>query len=138
MRTITEIIVHSTATPKSMNATAKDIDKWHKQRGFDCIGYHFVILRNGEIQQGRPVEIVGAHCKYHNHNTIGIAYVGGLNEHKQSADTRTEMQKVSLIALIKQLIKTYPTIKKITGHKQYINTACPSFDATAEYKHLIS
>lgn len=137
MRVITEIIIHSTATPKGMNATAKDIDKWHKQRGFDCIGYHFVILRNGEIQAGRPIEQAGAHCRGHNSNSIGIAYVGGLNEHKQSADTRTELQKNALISLIKLLKKQVPTITKISGHKQYSNTACPSFDVSKEYRNLL-
>lgn len=137
MRQITEIIVHSTATPKGMNATAKDIDKWHRLRGYNCIGYHFVILRNGTIERGRAVEMAGAHCKGNNVETIGVAYVGGLNESKQSADTRTSVQKQSLVVLIKQLLKQYPTIKKISGHRDYCNTACPSFDATTEYKHLI-
>lgn len=137
MREITEIIVHSTATPKSMNATAKDIDRWHRQQGFDGIGYHFVILRNGQIENGRSVKIVGAHCKGHNINTIGVAYVGGINGDKQSADTRTEAQKIALNVLLAVLIKQYPTIKKISGHRDYCNTACPSFDARAEYQHLI-
>lgn len=137
MRTITEIIVHSTATPKGMNATAQDIDRWHRQRGFDGIGYHFVILRNGQIQAGRAVGAVGAHCKGHNADTIGVAYVGGLNENKQSADTRTRAQMQAIVMLIKQLLKQYPTIKKISGHRDYCNTACPSFDATTEYQHLI-
>lgn len=137
MRTITEIIVHSTATPSGMKATAKDIDKWHRQKGFDCIGYHFVILHNGEIQAGRAVASIGAHCRGHNEQTIGIAYVGGINSSKQSADTRTQAQKKSLLALIKLLISQYPTICKISGHRDYCNTACPSFDAKYEYKHLI-
>lgn len=137
MRTITEIIVHSTATPSGMKATAKDIDKWHRLRGYDCIGYHFVVLHDGTIQAGRAVATIGAHCKGHNENTIGVAYVGGLNSSKQSADTRTQAQKTSLTALIKALISQYPTIKKISGHRDYCNTACPSFDAKNEYKHLI-
>ena len=137
MREINEIIVHSTATPKGMNATAKDIDRWHRQRGFDEIGYHFVILRNGQIQAGRAIAKVGAHCKGHNSNTIGVAYVGGLNESKQSADTRTSAQKNAILALLGSLVKQYPTIKKISGHRDHCNTACPSFDATAEYQHLI-
>lgn len=137
MRPISEIIVHSTATPKGMNASAKDIDKWHRQRGFNCIGYHFVILRSGQIERGRAIEMAGAHCKGNNADTIGVAYVGGLNESKQSADTRTIAQKQALVILIKQLLKQYPTIHKISGHRDYCNTACPSFDATAEYQHLI-
>lgn len=137
MRLITEIIVHSTATPKGMNATAKDIDKWHRLRGFDCIGYHFVVLKSGEIQAGRALEKIGAHCVGHNSCSIGIAYVGGLNESRQSSDTRTIKQKIALEGLIKMLLKQIPTITKISGHRDYCNTACPSFDATAEYKHLI-
>lgn len=137
MREITEIIVHSTATPKGMNATAQDIDRWHRQRGFDCIGYHFVILRNGQIERGRAIENAGAHCKGHNSNTIGVAYVGGLNENKQSADTRTGAQKVALHVFLSDLVKQYPTIRKISGHRDYCNTACPSFDASLEYQYLI-
>lgn len=137
MRNLTEIIVHSTATPKGMNATASDINRWHKAKGYNCIGYHFVILRNGQIERGRPIEIVGAHCKGNNTNTIGVAYVGGLNENKQSADTRTGAQKIALNILLGDLVKQYPTIKKISGHRDYCNTACPSFDAKTEYKHLI-
>lgn len=137
MREINEIIVHSTATPSGMRVTARDIDKWHRQRGYDGIGYHFVILHNGEIQAGRAVASIGAHCKGHNEQTIGVAYVGGLNSFKQSADTRTQAQKTSLVALIKSLIFQYPTICKISGHRDYCNTACPSFDAKTEYKHLI-
>lgn len=137
MREITEIIVHSTATPKGMNATAQDIDRWHRQRGFDCIGYHYVILRNGQIERGRSVELAGAHCKGHNSNTIGVAYVGGLNENKQSADTRTGAQQIALHVLLRDLVKQYPTIRKISGHRDYCNTACPSFDASAEYQYLI-
>ena len=137
MRQITEIIVHSTATPKGMNATVKDIDKWHRLRGYNCIGYHFVILRDGTIERGRAIELAGAHCKGNNAETIGVAYVGGLNENKQSADTRTGAQKIALNVLIGDLVKQYPTIRKISGHKDYCNTACPSFDASAEYQHII-
>lgn len=137
MRNLTEIIIHSTATPKGMNATASDIDRWHKAKGYDCIGYHFVILKSGQIEIGRPIEKVGAHCKGHNAESIGIAYVGGINEDKQSADTRTLKQTLALALLIKTLIAKYPTIRKISGHRDYCNTACPSFDASAEYQHFI-
>lgn len=137
MRTITEIIVHSTATPKGMHATAQDIDKWHRAKNFACIGYHYVITLNGTIQKGRRIENVGAHCKGNNTNTIGVAYVGGIDENHQSADTRTEAQKIALNVLLAELVKKYPTINKISGHRDYCNTACPSFDASAEYQHLI-
>ena len=45
MRTINEIIVHCTATPEGRSYTVADIDHWHRQRGFDSIGYHYVVKR---------------------------------------------------------------------------------------------
>ena len=63
MRKIKEIIIHCSATREGRNYTVADIDRWHRERGFFCIGYHFVIYRDGSIHVGRSVEEVGAHCK---------------------------------------------------------------------------
>lgn len=54
MRKITEIIIHCSATKEGMDFTVEDIDRWHRQRGFDSIGYHFVIYRDGSLHAGRP------------------------------------------------------------------------------------
>ena len=43
MRKIKEIIIHCSATKEGRNYTVADIDRWHRERGFFCIGYHFVI-----------------------------------------------------------------------------------------------
>jgi N-acetylmuramoyl-L-alanine amidase len=80
MRRLTEIIVHCTATREGKNYTVEDIRRWHKERGFSDIGYHFVIYLDGSVHEGRPIEKVGAHCSGHNATTIGIAYVGGLDK----------------------------------------------------------
>ena len=78
MRKIKEIIIHCSATKEGRNFTVADIDRWHRERGFFCIGYHFVIYRDGSIHVGRSVEEVGAHCKGHNTVSIGVCYIGGL------------------------------------------------------------
>ncbi|MBP5691206.1 MAG: N-acetylmuramoyl-L-alanine amidase, partial [Bacteroidaceae bacterium] len=78
MRKITEIIIHCSATPQGVDYTVADIDRWHRQRGFNKIGYHYVIYRDGSIHQGRPVEEIGAHCIGHNAHSIGVCYIGGL------------------------------------------------------------
>jgi hypothetical protein len=44
MRIITRLIIHCTATPRGRHVTVADIDCWHRQRGFDGIGYHYIIL----------------------------------------------------------------------------------------------
>ena len=49
MRKINEIIVHCSATPAGKPYTVEDIDKWHRQRGFDGIGYHFVVYLDGSV-----------------------------------------------------------------------------------------
>lgn len=140
MRKITEIIIHCSETRDDQDITAKDVDNWHKQRGWDGIGYHFFIRRNGTIQLGRPIKKVGAHCKNHNANSIGICYAGGLSRvdgEKRYVDNRTPEQIRSLYLCIFMLLSIFPDIKSIVGHNKYANVACPCFDAESEYSKLI-
>lgn len=57
----------------------EDIDRYHRSLGWKCCGYHYVIPTDGTIEAGRPEELVGAHCKHHNSHSIGICYIGGLD-----------------------------------------------------------
>lgn len=136
MRKIKEIIVHCSATPEGKDFTVADIDKWHRQRGFNKIGYHYVIYRDGSCHTGRSIDEIGAHCVGHNADSIGICYIGGLaTDGKTAKDTRTDAQKKALITLIKTLKVKYPGIT-VHGHRDYAAKACPSFDATTEYKNI--
>ena len=135
-RSINEIIVHCSATREGRDYTVADITKWHKQRGFNDIGYHYVIYRDGSIHNGRDVNLVGAHCTNHNAHSIGVCYIGGCKTDGTSPkDTRTDAQKAALLSLLKDLRKKYP-YAKIHGHNEFANKACPSFDATNEYKNI--
>lgn len=135
-RNITEIIVHCAATPEGKDYTVADIDKWHRARGFNGIGYHYVIYRDGAVAKGRDESVVGAHCTNHNSKSIGICYIGGMDAaNKNPKDTRTPQQKESLLKLLKELKTKYPNAK-IHGHRDFANKACPSFDATTEYKNI--
>lgn len=136
-RKITEIIVHCSATAEGVNYTVADITRWHKNRGFTTIGYHYVIYRDGSVHKGRSVNISGAHCTNHNAHSIGVCYIGGCaNDGKLTPkDTRTPAQRKALYNLLKELKQLYPQAK-IYGHRDFANKACPSFDATFEYKHL--
>ena len=135
MRQITEIIIHCSATPIGKNYTVEDIDKWHKAKGWKGIGYHYVIYLDGSVHKGRPEEEIGAHCKGHNSNSIGICYIGGLDEFGEPEDTRTDKQKEALIVLLKALKAKYPAAT-IHGHREFAAKACPCFDAKEEYKSL--
>lgn len=136
-RTIKEIIVHCTATPEGRVETVQSIRNMHKAKGWSDIGYHYLIGLNGERWEGRNVNLIGAHCEGHNSNSIGVCYVGGVDKKMQAKDTRTEKQKDALVALLKDLHKLYPKAK-IYGHRDFDKKgkACPSFDATNEYKNI--
>lgn len=128
MRKISKIIIHCSATPEGKDFSVKDIDRCHRQRGFRCIGYHFVIYRDGTVHRGRDIEEVGAHCVGHNLSSIGICYIGGLSSDGQSPkDTRTRAQDVALRHLVAQLRAQFPEAT-VHGHNEFANKACPCFD----------
>lgn len=135
MRTIKEIIVHCTATQAGRNFKIEDIDRWHRERGFNSIGYHYVIYLDGTVHTGRPVEKIGAHCLDHNKHSVGVCYVGGLDASGAPADTRTEAQKTSLRAFIKDLKRRFPSAT-VHGHREFAAKACPCFDAKKEYENV--
>lgn len=134
-RVIRELIIHCSATKAGHDFRAADIHRWHHERGFADIGYHFVIDLDGTIEVGRPMGRMGAHCLAHNRNSVGICYVGGLDKNGKPADTRTAGQRASLTALLKALRGHFPQAT-IHGHREFAAKACPCFDAQAEYAGL--
>ena len=136
MREINKIIVHCSATREGENYEVAEIRKWHLARGFSDIGYHFYIDLYGEIHKGRDISKIGAHCKGHNRNSIGICYCGGVEaDGKTPKDTRTTDQRRSLVAVLRTLKAMYPNAV-IHSHSDFANKACPSFNATLEYENI--
>lgn len=128
MRKITEIILHCSATQEGKDFRAADIDRWHRQKGWKCIGYNYVIDLDGKIEVGRSLEMSGAHTIGHNDKSIGICYIGGVDSNKNPKDTRTIQQKESMFELVKQLLLKFNlTIKDVHCHNEFANRACPSF-----------
>lgn len=155
-RKLIEIAVHCTATKEGVDITMEDIDKMHKARGFNkqklsghYCGYHYVISLDGTIMFGRLLSEIGAHVKDHNSKSIGVCYVGGLDENGKAKDTRTQEQKETLVWVISKLKSTF-NIDKVQGHRDYSPDtdgngvvdiyewikACPCFDAIPEYKNV--
>ena len=137
MRKINKIIIHCAATPEQREVSLETIRKWHLQRGFNDIGYHYVIDLQGGVHIGRPITRQGAHCSGQNRGSIGICYVGGMSKDmKKAKDTRTQAQKDSLIKLMHELIYKYNKDMTIHGHNEFANKACPSFNVQEEYANL--
>ena len=138
MRTITLIVIHCSAVRTNQTSSVAQIDTWHRQRGFKLgIGYHYVVRRNGEIEQGRPEWMVGAHCKNHNKYSIGVCYEGGLNCLDLPADTRTPEQKSALRQLLTELHSRYPKAVIVGHHDLNPMKDCPCIEnVTKEYADL--
>lgn len=141
MRVITLIIVHCSAVRPYQNSSAKDIDKWHKNKvthgiHWKGIGYHYVVRRDGTIENGRPLWEPGAHCVGHNKHSIGICYEGGLDNEGVEKDTRTPAQVKTLRSLIEELHAQFPKALIVGHHDLNPDKPCPCFDVGAEYKDL--
>jgi N-acetylmuramoyl-L-alanine amidase len=136
MRKVNKIIIHCTATPEGRDVSIDEVRRWHvKERGWRDVGYHFLIRLDGTVEEGRPIEMTGAHTRGHNWDSIGIAYAGGMSKDMtEPKDTRTDEQKDSFVDLLCQLHDCYGGT--IYGHRDFSEKACPSFDAKTEYENI--
>lgn len=140
-RTATDFIaVHCSATRPSQNVDVADIRKWHKGKGWEDIGYHWVITRKGSIQRGRPENRVGAHVEGFNAVSIGVCLVGGVSEDDftKPENNFTPEQFAALARLLGVLKKKYPNAV-IQGHRDFPNVAkaCPSFNVKEWLKGIV-
>lgn len=128
MRTINHLVLHCTATPP--NTTISSImNYWKNHLGWKYPGYHYIIGANGKITQLLPIEKVSNGVRGHNHDSIHISYIGGIDTAGRPKDTRTDAQKAAQITLLKELKPRFPTAD-ILGHRDFpgVAKACPSFD----------
>ncbi len=127
--------MHCTATRIGEQLEVSQIDKWHRDRGFSEIGYHYVIYADGTIATGRDIRKKGAHVKGHNHDSVGVAYVGGLDNNLVPQDTMTMQQELAFLHLVNSLRVVFGDLS-VHGHNEFSNKACPSFEVQDKYKFL--
>lgn len=135
-REIRKIIIHCT---DSEWGDVEAVRSWHQSRGWDDIGYHFLIGNaypqyenikqrkpqpdhDGAILEGRKINHIGAHTLGQNLDSIGIALVG--------VNTFSKAQIVSLVNLLKLLLNRYHLQKKdVYGHYEFDSRkSCPNLD----------
>jgi len=130
------VVVHCSATPAKMDVGAKEIDRWHRQRGWLGIGYHYVIRRDGTVEEGRPEDRPGAHAYGYNKVSIGICLVGGLSTRKRPYNNFTKEQFAALRKLIDSIFLRY-RIRRVVGHRDLDpHKDCPSFDVKSWAEHV--
>lgn len=141
MRRIRKIVIHCADTFHDMDVNAEWVRNIHvNENGLRDIGYHYVITRNGEVENGRDEAVAGAHVRGHNANSIGVCLIGGkaraFNGQHSNPANFTHKQWETLRNLVKQLLLEYPAAK-VVGHCDLDSTKnCPSFDVVAWSKDL--
>ena len=125
------IIIHCAATKKSMDIGYKEIREWHvDQNGWDDVGYHYIIRRNGKLEKARPEEYSGAHAPSHNSRSIGICLVGGMADDGGPENNFTLEQFLTLKDLVNMVMNKYSDITEVLGNcdVQDNKPNCPGFD----------
>ena len=151
MRKINLIVIHCSATREDRMLTPDDLELQHRRRGFNGIGDHYYIRKDGTVCLTRAIERIGAHVKGFNSESIGICYEGGLDCRGRPADTRTPEQHAALRLLIHQLKEKFPGCR-VCGHRdlspdrngngeiepeEWIK-ACPCFEVKEEFNSSAS
>lgn len=139
-RDVEYLVVHCSATQPTQDIGRDEIDRWHKQRGWSGIGYHFVIRRNGLIERGRPLDDdslletpeVGAHVEGFNSKSVGVCLVGGVDDLLRPERNFTPAQYTALETLLLMLADQFAGAE-VRGHRDFPGVAksCPSFDVQA-------
>lgn len=141
MRTINKIYVHYSATYEDQNFGVADIRKMHLARGFNDVGYHYIVKRDGTVEKGRDLNTVGAHVKGDNTNSIGICGIGGINRAtgpNKGVKNWTPVQEAAILKLIDELKVKFPSAE-VLGHRDFKGAAtdCPGFDVRPWYQRHI-
>lgn len=134
--TVKYLTIHCAATPEGRHVTHEQITEWDKAK-FGQTSYHWVVELDGIMHRTLRDDQKGAHVGGANTGNIGICYIGGVDKKLNPKDTRTDIQKKSLLTLVRTYKSRYPDIT-IRGHRDWpgVNKACPSFDVAAWLKEM--
>lgn len=116
------IVIHHTGSP-DMDASVEQIHGWHLGNGWAGIGYHYVIRKDGTIEQGRPEWAIGSHAYGENSHSIGIHISG---DFEQAEPTSQQVEKCAM--LVADICDRYSIpidYNHIVGHGELMATSCP-------------
>jgi len=126
VRGVKEIFVHHSASARPEDDDISVMRKWHLERGYQDVGYHYFITSGGVIQPGRNLELIPAAQGGHNTGTIAICLSG-------VGSAFSDAQFDALRVLCKEINKAYAGAVTFHGHKEVYATECPHYD----YKKIL-
>lgn len=145
-RNVQYLVVHCADTPASMDIGRREIARWHRERGWRDIGYHYVIRRNGALERGRHLnrdhllntQEMGAHVAGHNAVSVGVCLVGGRGDDGQPSANYTSAQYRRLRELLHLLSRQFPGAQ-VVGHADLDDTGktCPNFNVSAWWEERV-
>ena len=130
LKSVKFLVIHCVANRCNRPFSVENLIACGKAKYGQC-SYHYYVRYDGSVIPLLPESVQGVHARGYNYCSLGIVYEGGLDENGNPADTRTEAQKASLIALLRSLKKDYPAAK-IVGHRELkgVHKACPCFSCS--------
>jgi N-acetylmuramoyl-L-alanine amidase len=122
LKKIKKIVLHCSDSPDSVDIGVKDIRRWHLNRGWSDVGYHYIVRRDGRIEKGRDLNTMGAHVRGHNDDSIGVCWVG----RKVASDKQLQ----AIYKLMRGLMSKFNlNAYDIYGHTELDpNKTCPNLD----------
>jgi hypothetical protein len=120
-RQVHTVFIHCTAA-SNPKVGAREVDRWHKEKGWAGVGYQYVIRTDGVVEHGRTPELAPAAQEGHNTGTLAICVNGLL-----PADFNA-LQMAALVDLCHKIDSEYPKGLRFRGHCEVSSKACPVFD----------
>lgn len=124
------LIVHHSYLPNQASykgaSTIRGIQNYHMddpKTSWADIGYHFLIGPDGVIYQGRPENVVGAHCSP-NTNSVGVCVIGDYDDNKDQLNPKIEESLLNLLSWLASTYKINPEVN-LYGHCDFAPKSCP-------------
>ncbi len=144
MRQIKYIVIHCTGGPQKQSVPSI-LNYWKSTLKWNNPGYHILIEADGTRHYLQPFEKPSNGVAGFNAGSIHISYIGGVGSDGKNTDSRTELQKASILTSIKEAMEWIlksdgPPNLMIQGHRDFPNVKkdCPCFNAKIEYAWIIS
>lgn len=128
---VREVVLHCAAIKTGQFAhmsafeAFSTVNRWHIERGWRGFGYHGLVMPNGDVYPGRPLDVEGAHVQGHNSGTLGLLLIESCEVKGPGVfpDFFTGWQRIAARAWIKAV----PGIERVTGHNDHAAKLCPGF-----------
>lgn len=126
-RPVNLLVIHHSVSPNE--TTVAEIRRWHLEKGWADIGYHWVIDGSGVLVPGRALKQPGAHVAGHNTHSFGLCVTG---DNTVEGRKWTAQQAMTLATFLGWFRVFFP-LAEVVGHRDLhgAKTLCPGVDIRA-------